>query len=72
LKYKTRRPTEKRLNQRNEITKYLKNHGIAGEDEIAQALRLHIIDVLDALFELEKNGKVRRVDEVLLLPRKLS
>jgi predicted ArsR family transcriptional regulator len=49
---------------KSEIVDYLKSHGIVSEDEIAQALNLHIIDVLDALLELEKKGVTVRVDEV--------
>ena len=50
-----------------EIVDYVKSHGVASEDEIAQALNLHIIDVLEALFELEKKGLAKRVDEELSL-----
>jgi predicted transcriptional regulator len=54
-----------RRDSKSEVIGYLKIHGIADEDEIAQALNLHIIDVLDALLGLEKKGIVKRVDEVL-------
>jgi DNA-binding MarR family transcriptional regulator len=44
------------------ITEFLKGCGNASEDEIAEALHLHIIDVLGALLELEKKGFVKRFD----------
>ena len=53
--------TPKSMNPKSEIIEYLQRHGIANEDEIAQALNMHIIDVLDALLELEKKGVTVRV-----------
>jgi len=48
--------SEKNLKTR--ITEYLDAHDNATEEEIAQALDLHIIDVLNALIEMEKAGDV--------------
>jgi len=57
----------KPVNSKSEIVEYLEKHGVASEDEIAQALNLDIITVLDELFELEKKGVTVRVDEALPL-----
>jgi len=57
----------KSLNPKSEIIEYLERHEIASEDEIAQALNLDIITVLDELLELEKKGIAVRVDEALSL-----
>jgi transcription initiation factor IIE alpha subunit len=40
------------------ITEYLKVHGCVDEDEIAKALDSDVIDVLDALYELQETGVV--------------
>jgi predicted ArsR family transcriptional regulator len=48
--------SEKNLKTR--ISEYLAAHDNATEEEIAQALNLHIVDVLNALIEMEKEGEV--------------
>ena len=45
-------------NMRAQISEYLAAHDNATEEEIAQALNLHIVDVLNALIEMEKEGEV--------------
>jgi len=57
----------KSLNMESKIVEYLERYGVAGEDEIVQALNLDIITVLDELLELEKKGVTIRVNEVELL-----
>jgi DNA-binding MarR family transcriptional regulator len=44
------------------ILEYVRIQGITSEDEIADSLNLHIIDVLNALYGLEKKGIVKRVE----------
>jgi len=44
------------------IIEYLKHHESATDEEVAAALNLHIIDVLDAVIELEKKGIVKSID----------
>jgi hypothetical protein len=53
----------KSLEPKSRIVQYLHCHGIAGEEEIAHALHLHMFDVLGALFELEKEGVVISIPE---------
>ena len=45
-------------NVKARIAEYLDAHDNATEEEIAQALDLHVIDVLNALIEMEKDGDV--------------
>ena len=45
-------------NMKTRISEYLEAHDNATEEEIAQALNLHIIDVLNVLVEMEKQGEV--------------
>lgn len=45
-------------NKQFEILKYLRAHGNAGLDELATALDLKLMDVLEVLIELEKKGEV--------------
>jgi DNA-binding Lrp family transcriptional regulator len=67
MENKTENKIPKSSETESEIIDYLQNNGVASEEEIAQALNLHIIDVIDALLELEKKGIALRVDEVLLI-----
>jgi len=46
----------------DQITNYLAQHPNSTEDEIATALEISIIDVLDTLHTLEKQGTVRSCD----------
>ena len=48
-----------RLNVKKQILNYLAEHKDAEDYEIAEALNIHIVDVLDALILLEKDGLVR-------------
>ncbi|RLF98116.1 MAG: hypothetical protein DRN49_06430 [Thaumarchaeota archaeon] len=41
------------------VLRYVREHPGCTEDEIAQALRMHILDVLEALHILEAEGLVR-------------
>ena len=41
------------------IIEYLRVHEGATDEEVAGALNLHIVDVLDAVIELEKKGIVK-------------
>jgi transcription initiation factor IIE alpha subunit len=45
------------------VIEYLEQHKIATEDEIAEALNLHIVDVLDILHSLEKDGKAKSLPD---------
>ena len=44
------------------IVNYLKAHDGATEDEIAEALGMHVVDVLDALATLKKEGSVKSTE----------
>jgi hypothetical protein len=44
------------------IVDYLKTHDSADEEEIAAALEMHIIDVVEATLELEKQGVIKEVE----------
>ena len=48
-----------RLSVKKRVLDYLAEHRDAEDYEIAEALNLHIVDVLDALILLEKDGLVR-------------
>ena len=48
------------------VLRYVREHPGCTEDEIAQALRMHILDVLEALHVLEAEGLVKRGKEELL------
>jgi transcription initiation factor IIE alpha subunit len=54
---------QKSSNPKSEIVEYLESHGIASEDELAEALHMHILDVLNILFEMEEKGIVRSVPD---------
>ena len=41
------------------VLRYVREHPGCTEDEIAQALRMHILDVLEALYILEDQGLVK-------------
>lgn len=45
------------------VVEFLEKHKIATEDEIAEALALHIVDVLDILHSLEKDGKAKSLPD---------
>jgi transcription initiation factor IIE alpha subunit len=45
------------------VVDYLEKHKITTEDEIAEALALHIVDVLDILHSLEKEGKAKSLPD---------
>jgi len=47
---------------KRKVFEYLQDHKEANDEEIAQALGLHIVDVLQALVLLEQDGLVRSVD----------
>ena len=51
---------------KEKIVEYLKTHGKPTEDEIAKDLGFHVVDVLDVLLQLEKQGAVTKeeVEEV--------
>ena len=40
----------------------MREHPGASEDEISEALNMHIVDVLSALIVLEEEGKVKPVE----------
>jgi len=44
------------------ILNYVKAHVGATEDDIAEDLDMHVINVLDALITLEKEGLVKNTD----------
>ena len=44
---------------KKKVFEYLQKHREAEDEEIAQVLNLHIVDVLDALLLLEQEGLVR-------------
>ena len=44
---------------KKKVFEYLQKHREAEDEEIAQALNLHIVDVLDALLLLEQEGLVQ-------------
>jgi transcription initiation factor IIE alpha subunit len=48
-----------RLNVKKQVLNYLAEHKDAEDHEIAEALNLHIVDVLDVLILLDKDGLVR-------------
>ena len=41
------------------VLEYLETHDSPTEDDVAKDLNLHVVDVLDALHELEKEGQVK-------------
>ena len=45
------------------VVDYLEKHKIATEDEIAEALNMHIVDVLDILHSLEKDGEAKSLPD---------
>ena len=47
------------LSVKKQVFDYLAEHKDAEDYDIAEALNLHIVDVLDALILLEKDGLVR-------------
>jgi transcription initiation factor IIE alpha subunit len=52
---------KRRMNNRvkNSVLKYVVEHPGASDDEIAEALKLHIVDVTAALVLLKKEGKIK-------------
>lgn len=46
---------------KKQVLDYLNEHKDAEDYEIAEALNIHIVDVLDVLILLEKDGFVRSV-----------
>ena len=54
----------RRMNNRvkNRVLKYVVKHPGTPDDEIAEALRLHIVDVMAALVLLEEEGRIKEVD----------
>lgn len=57
------RPMSKRSRDKTRIVEFLRTHVGADEDEVAETLGIHIIDVKDILLELEREGKTKRLDE---------
>lgn len=51
------------LVEKARIIKYLKRHDKATTDEIAQALNLPVVDVLNMLIELESEGIIQSIDD---------
>ena len=51
----------RRMNNRvkNRVLKYVVEHPGTSDDEISEALKLHIVDVTAALVLLEEEGKVK-------------
>jgi transcription initiation factor IIE alpha subunit len=44
---------------KNCVLKYVVDHPGASDDEISEALKLHIVDVTTALVLLEEEGKIK-------------
>jgi len=54
-----------RLNnqQKEQVLRYVTEHPGASDDEIAEKLNMHIVDVISALLLLEEEGKVKSIEE---------
>jgi len=50
---------DKKKANKEKIVEYLRNHDSADEEEIAAALDMHIVDVVEATLELEKDGVIK-------------
>ena len=45
----------------NKILEYLKSHSQATEDEIAKDLNINVVEVLDSLITMEKEGLLKSI-----------
>jgi len=48
---------------KEQVLRYVVEHPGATDDEIAEKLNMHIIDVVSALLLLEEEGKVKSIEE---------
>jgi len=49
------------MSKKEEVLKYVLQHPNCSEEEIAKALKIDLISVMDTLVKLEKEGKVKAV-----------